>query len=71
MGLIVFWLGLLVEGVVLGVYEGRVKIVYDFRDFENSDEKELVLRLILMEEVLLLGLKDKVVSLSGLYVCEV
>lgn len=60
-----------VEGAASGAYEGRAKIAYDPRDFENSDEKESVPRLTLMEEVLLLGLKDKAVSLSGLHVCEV
>ncbi|WVQ75846.1 hypothetical protein IAR50_005479 [Cryptococcus sp. DSM 104548] len=40
------------------------KIAYDPRDFENVDEKDQMPRLTLMEEVLLLGLKDKAGYLS-------
>lgn len=54
------------DNAASGAYEGRAKIAYDPRDFENSNEKGTVPRLTLMEEVLLLGLKDKAVSLSGI-----
>lgn len=43
-----------------GAVEGRAKVAYDPRDFEG--EVEQVPRLTIMEEVLLLGLKDKAVS---------
>jgi Golgi phosphoprotein 3 len=42
-----------------GAMEGRAKVAYDPRDFEG--EVEQVPRLTIMEEVLLLGLKDKAV----------
>lgn len=50
--------------------EGRSKIAFDPRDYENGSmggERERMPRLTVMEEVLLLGLKDKQVSLAG---CE-
>nr|ODN88716.1 golgi phosphoprotein 3 [Cryptococcus depauperatus CBS 7841] len=47
-----------------GAFEGRGKVAYDPRDFENNDEKDSSPRLTLMEEVLLLGLKDKAGYLS-------
>ncbi|AFR97410.2 golgi phosphoprotein 3 [Cryptococcus neoformans C23] len=53
-----------VDSAASGAYEGRAKIAYDPRDFENGNEKETVPRLTLMEEVLLLGLKDKAGYLS-------
>lgn len=43
-----------------GAVEGRAKVAYDPKDFEG--EVEQVPRLTIMEEVLLLGLKDKAVS---------
>ncbi|WWD00867.1 hypothetical protein V866_007805 [Kwoniella sp. B9012] len=47
-----------------GAMEGRGKIAYDPRDFENTGESETMPRLTIMEEVLLLGLKDKAGYLS-------
>jgi Golgi phosphoprotein 3 len=44
--------------------EGRGKIAYDPRDFEDKGEATKMPRLTLMEEILLLGLKDKAVSLT-------
>lgn len=41
--------------------EGRGKIAYDPKDFENGGETEAMPKLTLMEEILLLGLKDKAV----------
>lgn len=46
-----------------GAMEGRGKVAYDPRDFDNGNEEKEVPRLTLMEEVLLLGLKDKAVSM--------
>lgn len=43
--------------------EGRPKVAYDPRDFSDDNETKKVPRLTLMEEVLLLGLKDKAVCL--------
>lgn len=51
-----------------GGVEGRSKIAFDPRDYENGSmggERERMPRLTVMEEVLLLGLKDKQVSLRG------
>lgn len=48
-----------------GAVEGRGKIAFDPRDYENGamgGERERMPRLTVMEEVLLLGLKDKQVS---------
>ena len=49
-------------------FEGGSKIAYDPRDLENEDEDRRqggrAPKLTIMEEVLLLGLKDKQVSLS-------
>lgn len=45
-----------------GTFEGRGKVAYDPRDFEDKDEKEGVPRLTLLEEILLLGLKDNQVG---------
>jgi Golgi phosphoprotein 3 len=45
-----------------GAVEGRNKVAYDPRDFENGGEAEQMPRLTIMEEVLLLGLKDKQVG---------
>ena len=45
-----------------GAIEGRGKIAYDPRDFENGSDSQQAPKLTLMEEVLLLGLKDKAVS---------
>jgi Golgi phosphoprotein 3 len=48
-----------------GAVEGRGKIAFDPRDYENGSmgsEYERMPRLTIMEEVLLLGLKDKQVS---------
>jgi hypothetical protein len=42
--------------------EGRGKVAYDPRDFDNSNEERSAPKLTIMEEVLLLGLKDKAVS---------
>ena len=45
-----------------GAVEGRGKIAFDPRDYENGSmggERERMPRLTVMEEVLLLGLKDK------------
>lgn len=50
---------------VEGGVEGRGKVAYDPRDFENGGEAEQMPRLTIMEEVLLLGLKDKAVGLTG------
>ncbi|ORY21758.1 Golgi phospho protein 3-domain-containing protein [Naematelia encephala] len=47
-----------------GAIEGRAKVAYDPRDFETSGEAEQMPRLTIMEEVLLLGLKDKAGYLS-------
>lgn len=47
----------------VGSVEGR-KVAYDPRDFENNGEAQGMPRLTIMEEVLLLGLKDKAVSLK-------
>lgn len=41
--------------------EGRPKVAYDPRDYSDDNEAKKVPRLTLMEEVLLLGLKDKAV----------
>lgn len=46
-----------------GAMEGRGKVAYDKRDFENKKEEGSEPKLTIMEEVLLLGLKDKAVSL--------
>ena len=40
------------------------KVAYDPRDFQDDAEDNKMPRLTLMEEVLLLGLKDKAVSLE-------
>jgi Golgi phosphoprotein 3 len=45
--------------------EGRAKVAYDPRDFENGGEGDDSPRLTIMEEILLLGLKDKAVSEAG------
>ena len=45
-----------------GAIEGRGKVAYDPRDFEDGGEAQQMPRLTIMEEVLLLGLKDKAVS---------
>jgi Golgi phosphoprotein 3 len=45
-----------------GALEGRGKVAYDPRDFEDGGETQQMPRLTLMEEVLLLGLKDKAVG---------
>lgn len=47
-----------------GAIEGRGKIAYDPRDFETGSEAQQAPRLTLMEEVLLLGLKDKAVGVA-------
>lgn len=47
-----------------GAMEGRGKIAFDPRDFEDGGESETVPKLTLLEEVLLLGLKDNQVSLA-------
>jgi Golgi phosphoprotein 3 len=44
--------------------EGRSRVAYDPRDFQDDAESNKMPRLTLMEEVLLLGLKDKAVSSS-------
>ncbi|KAL7419114.1 hypothetical protein Q5752_005950 [Cryptotrichosporon argae] len=44
--------------------EGRSKVAYDPRDLEDGNEAKAMPRLTLMEEVLLLGLKDKAGYLS-------
>lgn len=44
--------------------EGRGKIAYDPRDFEDKGEATKMPRLTLMEEILLIGLKDKAVGRS-------
>jgi Golgi phosphoprotein 3 len=47
-----------------GAIEGRGKIAYDPRDFEDGgSEASKMPRLTIMEEVLLLGLKDKQVRM--------
>lgn len=47
--------------------EGRGKIAYDPRDFENGNTDGMQEpKLTIMEEILLLGLKDKAVSPSNL-----
>jgi len=48
---------------VASAAEGRNKVAYDPRDFSDDNETKTNPRLTLMEEVLLLGLKDKAVSL--------
>ena len=48
-----------------GAMEGRAKVAYDPRDFDNSNEEQEQPKLTLMEEVLLLGIKDKAVSRPG------
>lgn len=45
-----------------GAMEGRGKVAFDKRDFENKNEGGADPKLTIMEEVLLLGLKDKAVS---------
>lgn len=45
-----------------GAIEGRGKVAYDPRDFQDGGEAQSMPRLTIMEEVLLLGLKDKAVS---------
>jgi hypothetical protein len=45
--------------------EGRGKIAYDPRDFEDKGEANKMPRLTIMEEILLLGLKDKAVRLPS------
>ena len=52
-----------------GAVEGRGKVAYDPRDFENGGETQQMPRLTIMEEVLLLGLKDKAVGLEGWLGC--
>ncbi|RXK39177.1 golgi phosphoprotein 3 [Tremella mesenterica] len=47
-----------------GAIEGRGKVAYDPRDFQDGGEAQTMPRLTLMEEVLLLGLKDKAGYLS-------
>ncbi|RSH92408.1 hypothetical protein EHS25_008823 [Saitozyma podzolica] len=47
-----------------GAMEGRAKVAYDPRDFENGGEGDDSPRLTIMEEILLLGLKDKAGYLS-------
>jgi Golgi phosphoprotein 3 len=47
-----------------GSTEGRNKVAYDPRDFSDDNETKTAPRLTLMEEVLLLGLKDKAVSFA-------
>ncbi|RSH79979.1 uncharacterized protein EHS24_009650 [Apiotrichum porosum] len=47
-----------------GALEGRGKVAYDPRDFNDDNESKQQPRLTLMEEVLLLGLKDKAGYLS-------
>lgn len=42
--------------------EGRAKVAYDPRDFDNTNEEKEQPKLTLMEEILLLGIKDKAVS---------
>lgn len=51
-----------------GTLQGRGKVAYDPRDFEDSGEKQGVPRLTLLEEILLLGLKDNQVSFCSLQV---
>lgn len=51
-----------------GTLQGRGKVAYDPRDFEDSGEKQGVPRLTLLEEILLLGLKDNQVSSCSLQV---
>lgn len=46
-----------------GSVEGRPKVAYDPRDFNDDSETKQNPRLTLMEEVLLLGLKDKAVCI--------
>lgn len=46
---------------VSGAVESRNKVAYDPRDFSDDNESKSTPRLTLMEEVLLLGLKDKAV----------
>ena len=45
-----------------GAMEGRAKVAYDPRDFDNTNEEKEQPKLTLMEEILLLGIKDKAVS---------
>lgn len=47
---------------------GGGKVAYDPRDFQDDAESNKMPRLTLMEEVLLLGLKDKAVRLYLLYI---
>ncbi|ORX35920.1 Golgi phospho protein 3-domain-containing protein [Kockovaella imperatae] len=47
-----------------GAIEGRGKVAYDPRDFEDKGEANAQPKLTLMEEILLLGLKDKAGYLS-------
>lgn len=47
-----------------GAVEGRSRIAYDPRDFNDDNESKQQPRLTLMEEVLLLGLKDKAVGVA-------
>lgn len=42
--------------------EGRSKVAFDPRDFEDTGEATKMPRLTLMEEILLIGLKDKAVG---------
>ena len=48
-----------------GAVEGKSKVAYDPRDFEDGGEANAMPKLTLMEEVLLLGLKDKAVSMTS------
>lgn len=50
--------------------EGRPKVAYDPRDYSDDNEAKKVPRLTLMEEVLLLGLKDKAVRLDAIHCSE-
>lgn len=47
-----------------GALEGRGKIAFDPRDFQDGGESMTVPKLTLLEEILLLGLKDNQVSQS-------
>lgn len=49
---------------------GGGKVAYDPRDFQDDAESNKMPRLTLMEEVLLLGLKDKAVSPCSLPCCS-
>jgi Golgi phosphoprotein 3 len=46
--------------------EGRAKVAYDPRDFDNSNEEQEQPKLTLMEEILLLGIKDKAVRIRAI-----